>query len=182
MHASLQKLFERLEYQREVTVAPFRSIVTEQFNQSPRAGKWSAAEILSHILTAERLSVMYMKKKMLGIDQLPRSGVWEAIKIAVLIASQRMPGLKFRAPRRVVENTIHHTSLPEIEKTWKEIRNDLHNLLDRIPPGRIDRKIYKDPAAGYLDARHALVFFREHVIHHTPQLRKLLSQNATPTL
>ena len=182
MHASLQKLFEQLESQREAVVAPFRSVETERFNRSPRAGKWSAAEILSHLLSAERLSVMYMKKKMLGIDQASRSGVWEKLKIAVLIASQRLPGLKFRAPKRVIENTTSHTNISEIEKSWKEIRNDLHNLLDGIPHERIDRKIYKHPAAGYLDVRHALIFFREHVIHHTPQLRKLLPQNVNAIL
>lgn len=182
MHESLQKLFDQLELQRESALTPFRALSIEKLNHPPAAGRWSAAEVLSHIVAAEQLSVTYMKKKIEGIPQASRSGPWETVKMGVLIASQRLPGLKFKAPQRVVENTAVLTTLPEIEKAWMNIRTDLRALLERIPADRINRMIYKHPAAGYLNARHALVFFREHVIHHTPQLRKLLKQKPTPSL
>jgi len=174
MHAALQKLFDQLEVQRETTLGPLRNQPPDLLNHSPGGGKWSAAEVLSHVLAAEHLSVLYMKKKIQGIDEASRSGPWDSVKMAVLILSQRLPGLKYKAPRRVVENTNRLTSVAEIESVWKENRQQLRDLLERIPADRLNRKIYKHPAAGYLDARHALVFFREHLIHHTPQIRKLL--------
>lgn len=174
MHSSLQKLFDQIESQRESVLAPFRRLSAEQFNKPPGEGRWSAAQVLSHILAAEQLSVMYMKKKIEGIQQASRTGLWEILKMGVFIATQRLPGLKFKAPRRVVENTTLLSSPGEIENAWTDIRKDLRALLERVPADRINRMIYKHPFVGYLDVRHALVFFREHLIHHTPQLRRLL--------
>lgn len=174
MHSTLQRLFDQIEAQRETALVPFRSLPMDRFNLSPGRGRWSAAEILSHVLAAEQLSVSYMKKKLEGIHKASRRGTWEVLKMGALIASQRFPGLKFKAPRRVVEHTTWLNNLPEIENAWKGVRHDLRDLLERIPADRLDRMIYKHPAVGYLDVRHALVFFREHLIHHTPQLRKLL--------
>lgn len=174
MHSSLQRLFDQLEAQRETTLVPLRAESTDRLNHSPGGGKWSAAEVLSHVLAAEQLSLMYMKKKIQGINQADRSGAWEELKMALLIVSQRIPGLKFRAPRKVVENTRRLTRLEEIEAAWGNHRKELRELLEQIPSDRLDRKIYKHPFAGYINARQALVFFREHIIHHTPQIRKLL--------
>lgn len=173
MHASLQKLFNDIESRRESIVSSFRSLSSDQLAKAPRPGSWSAAEVLSHLLAAEKLSVAYMQKKYQGIHQASRSGFWEEIKLGVLLVSQRMPGLKFRAPKRVVENTPRLMSLDEIDKAWKAVREELQQLLEKIPSDRVDRIIYKHPAAGYLDVRQALVFLREHLIHHEPQLRKL---------
>lgn len=175
MHASLQKLFDQLEVQREEVLEPLRTQPPARLNHSPGVGKWSAAEVLSHVLAAEHLSVLYMKKKIQGIDHASRTGLWEGIKMALLILSQRLPGLRFKAPRRVVENTTRLSNLAEIESVWKGNRQELRALLDLIPADRLDRKIYKHPAVGYIDARQALVFFREHLIHHTPQIKKRIS-------
>ena len=173
MHASLEKVFNEIESQRESVLASFRSMTVEQLNKVPDPGSWSAAEVLSHVLAAERLSVAYMKKKAQGIQHSARSGVWEEFKMRMLMVSQRLPGLKFKAPKRVVENTTRLTSLDEIDNTWKEIRSELRHLLDSIPTEHLDRLIYKHPAAGYLNVRHALIFFREHLHHHGPQLLRL---------
>ena len=67
MHASLEKVFNEIESQRESVLASFQSMTVEQLNKVPHPGSWSAAEVLSHVLAAERLSVAYMKKKYQGI-------------------------------------------------------------------------------------------------------------------
>ena len=46
-----------------------------------------------------------MKKKALGIDQLKNSGLSESLRLEVLKISQRIPALKFKAPKIVVSNT-----------------------------------------------------------------------------
>ncbi|MBL7850522.1 MAG: DinB family protein [Cyclobacteriaceae bacterium] len=174
MHPTLQTLFNQIEDRREAILNSFRSLSEEQLNQRPRDGQWSAAEVLNHLVTAERLSVAYIQKKVQGLSELPRTGWWDDFKMGLLIISQRMPGLKFKAPRRVVENTTRMTSLAEIEVAWKAVREDLKMLLESLPEQESDRKIYRHPAVGYLNIRHALIFFREHLIHHAPQLRALL--------
>ena len=176
MAPSLNKLVEEIEAQRRAALQAFASVNDDQFNQSPGQGKWSAAEVFSHIITAERMSVTYLQKKMLGIEQAARSGMWEEVKTAALILTQRMPGLKFKAPQRVVDSTVSLKSRKEIESSWDQVRTDLRKLLEQIPDQYVDRMIYRHVVAGYLNVRHALIFFREHLHHHTPQLNRLQQQ------
>ncbi len=174
MDATLQKLVNRIETQRSSVLNLVRTLTAEQFNQAPAPGKWSTAEVLSHIIAAERLSLAYIQKKMQGIDKAAVSGPWEEVKITLLRISQRLPGLKFKAPRRVVENTAFYHDFASIETEWEKARNELRGLLDQFPQHGLNRLIYKHPAAGYLNIRHALIFFHEHLHHHLPQLKKLL--------
>jgi hypothetical protein len=115
-----------------------------------------------------------MNKKIQGIEQASKSGLMEEVKFGLLKISQRLPGLKFKAPRRVVENTMLYKDLASIESEWKTTRADLHKLLSHMHENHLDRLIYKHPVAGYLNVQQALKFFREHIIHHTPQLKRLL--------
>ncbi|MEQ8423734.1 MAG: hypothetical protein RIA63_03425 [Cyclobacteriaceae bacterium] len=96
MNSKLQTLFEDLERQRlqllnEVKQQP------EKFDLKPDKKKWSIREILAHLVTAEKLTVQYMAKKIQGIDQAGDSGPLEEIKMIILKISQRLP-LKFTAP------------------------------------------------------------------------------------
>lgn len=174
MHPQIQQIVDSLEAQREAILRDFQHFSAEQLHRAPGPGKWSAAQILSHIIAAERMSVAYMQKKLQGIDQASRSGILEEVKFGVLKISQRLPGLKFKAPIRVVENTTLYKDLASIEDEWKTIRADLEKLVARIPEHQLDRMIYKHPLAGYLNVSQALKFLREHIIHHTPQLKRLL--------
>ena len=70
MHPSLQALFNQLEVRRKATLEPFRSFSPEQLNHRPRPNQWSVAEVLSHLITAEQLSVAYLTKKIQGVDDL----------------------------------------------------------------------------------------------------------------
>ena len=173
MPPDIQKLVDRIESQRDDLLQSFRSLSQDQFNKSPSPGRWSAAEVLSHIIAAERLSLAYMQKKVQGIESAAISGPWEEIKMAILKASQRLPGLKFKAPKRLVENTALYRDLASIESEWVKVRTDLRGLLEKIPQEKLNRLIYKHPVAGYLNVRHAVDFFHEHIHHHLTQLRNL---------
>jgi uncharacterized damage-inducible protein DinB len=176
MHPSFESVFKKIEIRRESILNSFGSLSEAQLNRRPRHDQWSAAEVLSHLVSAERGSVVYMQKKLQGLSSLPRTGPWEEIKLVLLIITQRLPGLKFKAPKRLVESTTPLTSLAEIESVWKSVREDLRRLLESVPPDDHDRKIYRHPITGYMNSRQAITFLHEHLIHHTPQLRRLLKQ------
>jgi uncharacterized damage-inducible protein DinB len=175
MHPSFQKLFAELEIQRTRTLNSVQHLNNVQLNRSLTEGKWSIMQILSHLVAAERLSLAYVKKKILGIETAPDTGMWEEIKMILLIASQRMPGLKFKAPKIVVQTTTAHPDLGSITREWDSVRNEFKQVLDTIPNDFINRRVYKHARAGYLNLKHALRFFREHVTHHTPQIKRLSS-------
>ena len=114
-----------------------------------------------------------MQKKIQGIKDTTDSGLLEELKINLLILSQRLPGLKFKAPKVVIEQMAELQDLNSIHAEWDKVRRELKILLDNIPDELINRKIYRHALAGYLNVKHCLLFFREHIIHHRRQLRKL---------
>ena len=171
MKEQLGRLYDDLELQRRKLFDSVSGLRTDQLIRPSIPGKWSVSEILSHLLTAERMSVQYIQKKVLGIEQAADSGLWEEFKMILFILSQRLPGLKFKAPKRVVENTRIINDLPTLKKEWDAVRIELNNLLRQIPDNRIKRKILKHVRVGYINIIHTLIFFREHMLHHTPQIR-----------
>lgn len=168
------KAFNRLSKDKTNLIEMVRNLTSEELNQSIDNG-WSILQIIAHLITAERLSVMYMQKKIQGIEDAGDTGLWEEVKMSLLIISQRLP-LKFKAPQAVVQETIRATSLQQLEEEWDLVRNDMKALLDRIQPHQSKRKIYKHVVAGKLNASQALRFFHEHFLHHLPQIKRLVKK------
>lgn len=174
MNSALLQLFEKLELQRTSLLHEIKLYPEKLNNHVP--GKWSTNQILAHLITAEQLSINYLNKKMQGIQTVENTGLWEEIKTLTLKISQRLP-LKFKAPRLVIENTPAFENIEQIEMAWTKTRNELKELLSQITDDQIKRKIYKHPIAGKLNIHQALRFFGEHIIHHQPQIKKLLKQS-----
>ncbi len=172
MNTKLQHLFDSLERERDTLIATLKNLSTDKQQHAPE-GKWSIQQILAHLIAAEKLSIMYLHKKMLGIKEAEDTGALEEIKMVLLQISQRLP-LKFKAPRVVVENTPAYATFEELTADWDKTRSELKTLLEKFDDTQIKKKIYKHVRAGRLNIQHALMFFQEHIIHHTPQINRLL--------
>lgn len=174
MNNSLLRLFDSLETQRQELLSMVKHLTKEQLSTHPD-GKWSIAQILSHLISSEKLSVLYLNKKTQGIHDLPDTGFKEELVMLILIVSQRLP-LKFKAPKILADNTISYQTPDELNEAWEKVRGDLKESLKRFQDDQLNRKVYKHPIAGMLNMKQALRFFREHINHHTPQIIHLLRQ------
>lgn len=172
MTTSLRKTFDLLEQQRADLTKTIETFSDEVYFRSSFA-KWSIAQIIAHIITSEHLSLMYMRKKSLGIDTLKDSGIKQSIVFMMLKISQRIP-LRYRAPKAVVDNTPQAFSKEEAFVRWEKSRQELKDFLDSIPEKHGHRLIFKHPVGGMLDVRQAVGFMYEHVRHHWPQIKRLL--------
>ncbi|MEK6782782.1 MAG: DinB family protein [Bacteroidota bacterium] len=172
MNSKLQLLFDSLQQDRNELISTIKSLSVEKFNYAP-VGKWSINQILAHLITAERLSVMYIQKKILGIKEAKDTGLWEDIKFEILKVSQRLP-LKFKAPKMVVERTPVYTNTNELLADWDKTGAELEALLEKFDDTQTKKRIYKHFLAGRLNIQHALMFLSEHIIHHQPQINRLL--------
>ena len=172
MNTQLQKQFDKLEAQRANLLGLIASLSSEQLNAHPE-GKWSIAEIISHLITSEQLSVKYLHKKMLGIHETPNTGIAEEFKMLALVVSQRLP-LKFKAPKILLDDTITYPTTDQLTAEWDKIRGEIKELLPRFQDDQLKRKVYKHPIAGKINIQQALQFFWEHINHHTPQVKNLL--------
>jgi hypothetical protein len=175
LNTQLTILFNTLEKQRAELISIIQGISPEAINKHPE-GKWSIIQIISHLIASEQLSVKYLNKKILGIDGASKTGITEELKMIVLKISQRLP-LKFKAPKVLAENTPIYENIEQLTETWNQTREDLKKVLEKFQDNQINRKVYKHPIAGMLNIQQALKFFREHIIHHTPQVKNLLKQN-----
>lgn len=172
MNTRLAQLFQQLEEQRAQLIGSLQHVAPEKLKDAP-PGKWSVNQILAHMITAERLSLVYLKKKGQGIEEAGDTGWWEDLKLVALRVSQRLP-LKFKAPRVVVEHTPTEADIRQLLADWDNLRLQLKAFLETIPDRHIRKKIYKHVFAGRLNVQHAMLFFREHIIHHLPQIQNRL--------
>lgn len=174
MNKRLLHYYTSLENDRQKLLKELSGVPDQRFNTNPLPGKWSIGQILTHIITSERLTLLYMRKKSLGIDLVDNSGWIESFKMLFLEISQRLPFLKFKAPGVVVEHTPEALSYAEVVHQWDRVREQLKKFLEEIDEKNVRKKIYKHPVVGRLDASQAIRFCGEHIRHHLPQIRKLM--------
>jgi uncharacterized damage-inducible protein DinB len=173
MRPQLQSLFDSIEKERDSLLRLVSALPEDIYNRVPAPGKWSIAQIMTHLMVAEQLSLRYIKKKSLGIDSVKDSGVVEEIKFRLLQISQRLP-FKFKAPTIVLENTPQALPLSELQIQWKAFREELGIFLSTIQDNHHRRMIYKHAVAGRLNVMQALRFFTEHIHHHRPQINRII--------
>jgi len=173
LNPKLEKLFVSLENDRLKLFQLLTDVDEVTLSRNPNPDKWSIRQIVVHLFISEKLSLGYMKKKSLGIETFENSGWIESVKLLLLILSQRLP-FKYKAPKSVVQHTPPDISILEIQHQWNLLRIELKEFLNSIEDKNLKKKIYKHPRAGMLDVVQAITFFREHCIHHLPQIKKLL--------
>ena len=173
MNPKLEKLFVALENDRLKLFQLLTNVDEVTLSRNPNSNKWSIRQIVVHLFVSEKLSLGYMKKKSLGIETFENSGWIESVKLVLLILSQRLP-FKYKAPKSVVQHTPADISITEIQNQWDSLRSELKEFLNSVEDKNLKKKIYKHPRAGMLNVVQAITFFREHHIHHLPQIQRLL--------
>jgi hypothetical protein len=166
--------FDQLEKDRVSLLLSLAEVSYETLSASPTKDRWSINQILIHLLTSEQLTLAYLRKKSLGVKTLKNSGGWEWLKMQLLKWSQRLPFLKYNAPKHLVAHTPETVPLEELDRRWTLHRIELRNFLDTIEETDLHKLIYKHPVAGRFDVIQCLMFMREHYHHHLPQIKRLL--------
>jgi hypothetical protein len=174
MNLKLQRHFDQLQGETKSLLKEVSRLSSASYHLQPGDGKWSVSQILTHILTAERLSLNYLKKKSLGFSSLANSGILEELKFLLLVISQRIP-MRYKAPRLVVEHTPDALSYGELIRQWEVVRAEMIDFLEQISDDDIRKKVYKHPRVGMLNVVHGIRFLREHIIHHRPQVKRIVA-------
>lgn len=175
MNSKLQQQFTLLEQTRAEIVSLVLPLEESSFSRS-YGDKWSIAQILIHVITSERLAVLYMRKKFQGVDNLKDSGSIESLKLLLLRVSQRLP-FKFKAPATIQDKTPEPPTKDALLNLWEAERTKLNAFLCSIEEKNVNKMIFKHPIAGMLNAAQGVAFLREHLLHHKPQIVKLTKQS-----
>ena len=172
MNNKLALAFKKIEQRRKRLLDDVAKIPEDVFYFAP-SGKWSISQILVHLILAEKLSLQYIKKKSLGISSAGETNFLDDMKYLGLKLSQRLP-LKYKAPKVLGESAPEKLPLHDIISRWNNLRSDLESFLETLEDAELHKKIYKHAIAGRLNILHAIDFFNEHLIHHTPQILRLM--------
>jgi hypothetical protein len=172
VNKGLEKMFEKLERQRKFILSEVSRMPVSTYGKAA-GNKWSVAKILMHLVTTEQMSLTYVRKKSLGIENLKKSGPMEAIKMVALKISQRLP-IRYNAPKAIVERTPEPLPLEALTLEWLKLRMELKAFAETVSEENVRKKIFKHPFAGNFKLEQGLDFIYEHIRHHWPQIKRQL--------
>jgi hypothetical protein len=144
-----------------------------RLNEPPAPGKWSAAQILHHVVSSEGGSLQYIRKKTQTPDAVPRATLMCAVRTAVLAAALASP-LKFKAPD-VVANVPDKPPVDETLAQWSQIRDELEQMIGELPEGLLERALFRHPVGGRMNMSQTLDFMIAHLKRHSRQLRRTVN-------
>ncbi|GAB3743880.1 hypothetical protein GCM10027594_22930 [Hymenobacter agri] len=174
MNHRLHLKFEQLERATEQLLASAEAL-GEDKTKAPAPGKWSAAQVVHHLLFVESNIVQYIQKKMQSEELLPKVSFFTRLRVQFVRLMLRLPGLKFKAPRGVATLTDAGDlpTLPEMRKSWEALRRQLERLLNEFPSRQQNRAIFPHPRSGRITIFQVMEHLVDHLLHHQQQLGRI---------
>lgn len=170
MDPGLERSLARLEASRLRALALVDGVPLAALNRPPAEGKWSALQLLHHVVTAEALTVGYVRKKMQAGPALEKAGPASRLRLLAVQLTLASP-LRFRAPGAAAE-VPGASDLDALRARWDEVRRELRALVVSFPEELLDRLVFRHPYAGRMTLAHALGTLQAHLDHHIPQVAR----------
>ncbi|UOR07454.1 DinB family protein [Hymenobacter aerilatus] len=170
------RLSTRLEQLERATERLLQSAeaLGERAYQSPGSGKWSAAQVVQHLLVSETGINQYLEKKIQEAEGLQHAGLGHFLRSRLLRVLLRAPFLRFQTPAYLTAKTpITAPPLPELRQQWASVRRRLEQILNEYPEQLMRRAIFKHPRSGMLTIAQTLDFMVDHVLHHQKQIERI---------
>lgn len=172
MNERLRRRFDRLEAVRRRIESSIEGIDPAVLNSPPSPGRWSAAQVIGHLVKSESLSVSYIAKKASDPSRLKPAGLSHSLKAMLVIAFMGVP-VRFSAPEIVAE--IPEAGNPaELRARWQVTRSEMRALLDGLPDALLGTCLYKHPVGGPMTLESALDFMIAHATRHAKQIDRAL--------
>jgi hypothetical protein len=169
----LNNKFSKLEDSRLVLIEKLKNIPVADLETSPALGKWSVSQIFYHLNKAENLSVLYVSKKRLDINNLKRTGLMEQVKMILLKLRFKLPfGIK--APVNVLGDVPEKVNYNIIAGEWKITRSRMKELIESLPEEMLYKNVFKQPAIGRINIFQMLDFMQAHFNRHEKQVMEII--------
>ena len=173
MDPALARSLAPLEASRRRVLGTVDGVPHKALNRAPAPGKWSALQVLHHVVTAEALTLGYIRKKMQAGAALEKAGPASRLRLLALQVTLALP-LRFKAPT-ITGDVPRESELPALRARWDEVRRSLDDLVRSFPPELLDRLVFRHPYAGRMTLAHALGTLEAHLDHHIPQVKRALA-------
>lgn len=173
------EIFEKLEKQRSEIFTELDSLndAGRHFRSSPQ--KWNSLQIVLHLITAEKLSLIYMKRKVATEGELQKAGFKSWLRILTLRFAFNLP-FKYTAPKRT-DVTGQNPEYKTLKSDWNKVRSELKILIKKLDEKALKSEILKHPRVGMINMKQTLEFMEIHGAHHQKQIQGILADPTFPT-
>jgi uncharacterized damage-inducible protein DinB len=168
MGPDLAARFDGLEAARRRALALLEPHDRVALNRRPAPGRWSALQVLHHVVASETATLAYIRKKMQGGTALPPVGLASRLRRLVLHAALVLP-LRFQAPAATAA-VPDEIDAAELRARWEDVRRGWRDLLDGFPPALEHRLVFRHPFVGLMGLADTLAFLHAHLEHHLRQV------------
>ena len=171
---ALQDRFARLERQRAAVFSRLDGLDDERLNRQPEGGGWSATQVMSHLITAEKTTLDGVRKRMERAGHLRKAGLVSALKSNLLAFVLRLP-VRIKAPSGVAQ-VPERQDLETTRRLWDEVRTGWKELIDTVPAELAGQAVSRHPVAGDINIHQTLRFLENHFNRHAKQIDRVLSE------
>lgn len=171
--------FNRLENQREKLVNSYDSLNAKQLQFNPGPDEWNLLQVMQHLVTAEKQSLIYIQRKVARHENVPKAGLDSTIRHALLKIALILP-IKFKAPK-IAEVKEDYPDFESINSDWNSIRVEMKNLIENSDDNILAKALYRHPRAGMLNIRQAFQFMETHISHHQKQIQRIKNHPLFPS-
>lgn len=172
-------IFERIEKQRIEVVSELDSLSDEQLHFNPEPESWNLLQVAFHVMTAERLSVISIKRKVKSQKDVSKSGFKSTFRMIVLKFALKS-SLKFKAPRGT-DATGKNPDYDKLKADWKTVRTDLKELIYSLDESTMRGEVFNHPRVGMINMKQTLEFMETHLAHHIRQMHGIKNQPSFPS-
>ena len=143
-----------------------------EINYKLNSKKWSIGENLYHLWLTEINTEKYIRKKTSYPDTLINVSKMARFRLKILKLIFFL-GLKFKAPKIVVDPIPKNIDLNELKNKWLKSRDSFEILINNLDKKILKKGILRHPIAGRIDMDMTLNFLLSHFIHHKKIIHKL---------
>ncbi len=172
MNAQLKKQFRQLEHERKKLFVELKNYSDDIINKKPAPDKWSVAQVIAHLITAEEMSLKYLMKKSQDTSREGKEGLkhkWRWLLVQIVFTFN----IKFKAPEIVVPKSAYQ-SLAHLEMQWQQVREQTLNKLQELSEEQTHKTLWRHAIAGKMNLYHMVQFFGMHSRRHQKQIERTL--------
>lgn len=173
MNTKVENKLDKLDAKLQNLLKDLESYSNEKLNHKPEENEWSVLQVIQHMLTVERLSTMYVKKKLSFNPTLKNTNISTQLRLLLLKSYNYLP-IKLKAPKNVGDNLPEFSTLAETAEKWQATRQELRDFFATLSDEIFQKEVYKHPISGRMSLVHMLEFFEGHFDRHLKQIKRTL--------
>jgi hypothetical protein len=176
MHTRIQELVDHLARERQVLADALAEVPPDRVTERPAADRWSAAEILEHLVIVERRIGGALAREVDAASAVGLAAESDDSPVASMLDVARYSS---RAERVVASPQSQPTAGRPIDESWRDLqqaRADLRATLAAASGLALATLDWPHPRLSALNGYQWMLFLGAHEARHADQIREVAAQ------